>query len=138
MKQPSWSSTGLLAYYDRTSSGYEVINPHTQARVLLPNQTGQPGTWSPNGEYYLAPEINYIQTTGSSETGTSHLYRYSIRTSTSEDISGANDVEDVNASYSPDGGSIAFARKFLDAVRWSLGRQMDHESRWIEPPPNYR
>jgi Tol biopolymer transport system component len=122
--QPSWSSSGLLAYYDRTSNGYEVVNPLTQARVQFPNQTGQPGIWSPDGEYYLAPEINYFQAVGNSETGTSHLLRYRIQNSTSEDLSRANDVEDVDASYSPDGGTIAFARKFLDAVRWSLGRQL--------------
>jgi Tol biopolymer transport system component len=34
------------------------------------------------------------------------------------------DVEDAEAVYSPDGGSIALARKFLDAAQWSLGRQL--------------
>jgi Tol biopolymer transport system component len=33
-------------------------------------------------------------------------------------------VEDTEAVYSPDGSSIAFARKYLDAARWSLGRQL--------------
>ena len=122
--QPSWSPTDLLAYYDRTSNGYEVVNPLTQERVQLPNQTGQPGAWSPNGEYYLAPEISYLQAPGNYETGTSHLIRYRIQSNTTEDISGANDVEDVEASYSLDGGAIAFTRKFLDAERWSLGRQI--------------
>jgi Tol biopolymer transport system component len=122
--QPTWSTIGLLAYYDRTSSGYEVVNPLTQERVQLPNQTGQPGAWSPNGEYYLAPEISYFQSAGGNETGTSHLIRYRIQSNTSEDISGANDVEDVEAAYSPDGESIAFTRKFLDVERWSLGRQI--------------
>jgi dipeptidyl aminopeptidase/acylaminoacyl peptidase len=122
--QPSWSSTGLLAYYDRTSSGYEVINPLSQERVLLPNQTGQPGDWSPSGEYYLAPEIYYYQAPKDTERGTSHLIRYGVNSNTTEDISKSIDVEDVAASYSPDGSSIAFARKFLDAAHWSLGRQI--------------
>lgn len=122
--QPSWSSLGWLAYYDRTINGYEVVNPLTQQRVQLPNQTGQPGAWSPNGEYYLAPEISYLQAIGSYETGTSHLIRYRLTSTTTADISGANDVEDVEAGYSPEGGSIAFTRKFLDAERWSLGRQI--------------
>lgn len=122
--QPSWSPTGELAYYDRTSSGYEVYNPVSQERALLPNDTGQPGAWSQNGEYYLAPEISYLQTPGNYETGTSHLIRYRIESKSTEDISGANDVEDVEASYSPDGKAIAFTRKFLDVARWSLGRQI--------------
>jgi hypothetical protein len=122
--QPTWSATGLLAYYDQTISGYEVVNPLTQDSVQLPNQTGQPGAWSPNGEYYLAPEISYFQAAGSYETGTSHLLRYRINSNTSEDISGENSVEDVEVGYSPDGGLIAFTRKFLDVERWSLGRQI--------------
>ncbi len=122
--QPAWSESGLLAYYDRTSSAYEVLNLVTQERTQMPNQTGQPGAWSPNGAYYLAPEISYEQTSGNYETGTSHLLRYRIQDKTSKDISGDGSVEDVEAAYSPDGGSIAYTRKFLDAQHWSLGRQI--------------
>jgi Tol biopolymer transport system component len=122
--QPSWSPTGLLAYYDRTNSGYEVVNPVTQESVQISNQTGQPGAWSPSGEFYLAPEISYLQAAGGAETGTSHLIRYNIQSKTTEDISGENKVEDVEAGYSPDGKLIGFARKFLDAENWSFGRQI--------------
>ncbi len=122
--QPAWSSKGLLLSYDRTSSGYEVINLLTQGRILLANQTGQPGDWSPDGRYYLAPEIFYYQAPGETERGTSHLMRYSADTSNAEDISSSMDVEDAEAKYSPDGRSIALARKFLDATHWSLGRQL--------------
>jgi dipeptidyl aminopeptidase/acylaminoacyl peptidase len=101
-----------------------VINPRTQAHVQLSNKTGQPGNWSPDGEFFLAPEISYIQSNGNRETGTSHLLRYGIQTSTSENISGAEDVEDVEGDYSPNGKSIAFARKFLDLTNWSIGRQI--------------
>jgi Tol biopolymer transport system component len=122
--QPSWSPLGLLAYYDRTTSGYEVFNPITQERVQIANQTGQPGAWSPSGEFYMAPEISYMQAISGTETGTSHLMRYNIQSKTAEDLSGPNTVEDVEAGYSPDGSLIAFARKFLDAVHWSFGRQI--------------
>ena len=122
--QPSWSPTGLLAYYDQTFNGYEVFDPSTQQRVQVANQTGQPGVWSPNGEYYLAPEISYLQGGSGTETGTSHLMRYSIQGKTAQDLSGSTNVEDVEASYSPDGSLIAFARKFLDAEHWSVGRQI--------------
>jgi Tol biopolymer transport system component len=127
--QPGWSASGWLAYYDRTSSTYEVINPLTQRRTQLANQTGQPGNWSPDGEYYLAPEIYYSQPSGNVETGSSHLLRYGIQTGIAEDISGVEAVEDVEGIYSPDGGSIALARKFLDVTRWSLGRQI-----WLMNP----
>jgi Tol biopolymer transport system component len=122
--QPAWSSKGLLAYYDVTNSGYEVVNVLTQERLFLANQTGQPGDWSPGGEYYLAPEIFYYQAPDNTERGTSHLMRYTADNSQPQDISNSIDVEDAEAVYSPDGGSIAFARKFLDAAHWSLGRQL--------------
>lgn len=126
---PAWSTTGLLAYYDKTSNVYEVYNPATGERIQLPNQTGQPGAWSPDGKDYLAPEISYQQASGTTETGSSHLMRYRVRENSSLDLSGKGLVEDVEAVYSPTGQSIAFTRKFLDAAHWSPGRQI-----WIMSP----
>ena len=122
--QPAWSSAGLLVYYDRTDSQYEVFNPQNQARLGWPNQTGQPGAWSPDGNFYLAPEIYYHPSGEQGETGTSHLLRYPAQQGASEDLSLEGDVEDVGGVYSPDGTTIAFARKFLDRDHWSLGRQI--------------
>lgn len=122
--QPAWSKANRLAYYDRTSGGYEVYTPESKEKVLLPNATGQPGTWSPDGAYYLAPEITYLQASGGNETGNSHLLRYRIQDGTSDDISGESLVEDVEAVYAPDSSSIAFTRKYLDAERWTPGRQI--------------
>jgi len=127
--QPVWSSNGWLAFYDRTSQVYEVVNPKIDARVQLINQTGQPGNWSQDGELYLAPEIMYYPATGDTETGISHLFQYGIKAGTSGDLSKADNVEDVEGNYSPDGRSIAFARKYLDMERWSWGRQI-----WIMNP----
>lgn len=122
--QPSWSSKGILAFYDVTKASYEFLNIDTEERMLQANQTGQPGDWSPGGEYYLAPEISYYRAPDNTERGTSHLMRYDAANSQAQDMSNSPDVEDAEAAYSPDGGSIAFARKFLDAARWTLGRQL--------------
>ncbi len=121
---PVWSATGWLAYYDRTSSTYEVYNPLTQQRSQVTNQTGQPGAWSPNGAIFLAPEISYQPSSGSFETGSSHLFSYDVTGNKIENLSGGEAVEDVEAVFSPEGGTIAFTRKFLDAEHWSLGRQV--------------
>ena len=122
--QPAWASSGWLAYYDRTSSNYEMINPQTQARLEFPNQTGQPGSWSSDGLAYLAPEISYQPSAANTETATSHLLRYNLQSKAVVDLSPADAVEDVEGTYSPDGGWITFARKYLDERRWSLGRQI--------------
>lgn len=141
--QPSWSSTGWLAFYDRTNQSYEVINPEAKVKTQLQNQTGQPGNWSPDGDYYLAPEIMYYPASGSSEIGISHLLRYEIQSGSSSDLSSANEVEDVEGVYSPDGKSIAFSRKYLDMEHWSLGRQIwvmnadGSESHPITDEPDY-
>jgi Tol biopolymer transport system component len=127
--QPAWSSTGWLAFYDQTSQAYKVINPTTNVRLELLNQTGQPGNWSPDGAFYLAPEIMYYPAAGDTETGISHLFRYGAQAGTSGDLSKENNVEDVEGVYSPDGESIAFSRKYLDMERWSFGRQI-----WIMNP----
>jgi Tol biopolymer transport system component len=122
--QPSWSIRGWLAYYDQTSQVYEVFSPDTRERWQTPNQTGQPGCWSPDGNFYLAPELFYHPAEGNSETGTSHLLRYDIQQGTSADLSRENDVEDVEGCYSPGGEWIAFARKYLQEATWSFGRQL--------------
>jgi Tol biopolymer transport system component len=122
--QPLWSSKGMLAFYDITKAGYEFVNIDTKEMMLQANQTGQPGDWSPGGEYYLAPEISYYRAPDNTERGTSHLMRYDAVNGQAEDLSSSPDVEDAEAVYSPDGNSIAFARKFLDAAHWTLGRQL--------------
>jgi Tol biopolymer transport system component len=122
--QPSWSPTGELIFYDRTNQGYVVVNLQTRERVQIPNQTGQPGGWSPDGESYLAPEIFYYQSSEYAETGASNLIRYDLSTGTFENLSRGNDVEDVEGEYSPEGGVIAFARKYLHEERWEFGRQL--------------
>ena len=121
--QPAWSSSGWLAYYDRTNSNYEMTNPQTKARLEFPNQTGQPGSWSSDGFSYLAPEITY-QSKANTETATSHLMRYNLQSKAAADLSPADSVEDVEGTYSPDGNWITFSRKYLDGRRWSLGRQI--------------
>jgi Tol biopolymer transport system component len=122
--QPAWSSTGLLAYYDATARGYEITDHAGAERRFLPNQTGQPGEWNPAGDIYLAPEVSYYQAPENTERGISHLLSYDASTGAYEDLSSAMVVEDIEGVFSPDGGLIAFARKFLDATRWTLGRQL--------------
>jgi Tol biopolymer transport system component len=127
--QPGWSSKGWLAYYDRTSQAYEVVDPELQNRIQLINQTGQPGNWSFDGQFYLAPEIMYYPSSGDTETGISHLLQYSLAEEKSGDLSKEDNVEDVEGTYSPNGLLIAFSRKYLDMERWTFGRQL-----WIMNP----
>ena len=126
---PVWSATGKLAYYDQTSLAYILYDPQTQSSLRLPNQTGQGGSWSPDGRYFVAAEISYITLESQLEMELSRLLRYDTTTGAAVDLTGSNDLEDVAPLFSPDGTWIAFGRRYLDAARWTLGRPL-----WIMSP----
>jgi Tol biopolymer transport system component len=122
--QPVWSSTGRLAYYDQTSLAYILYDPVSQTSLSLPNQTGLGGTWSPDGRTFVAADIYYVTLGPATEMGISRLLRYDIATGAATDLSQMEFVEDAAPVFSPQGTLIAFARKYLDSARWSLGRPL--------------
>jgi len=122
--QPRWSATGKLAYYDQTALAYVIYDPQTGSTLRLPNQTGQGGSWSPDGRYFVAAEISFIPLNALNETGISRLLRYDAQTGAAVNLSFSTDVEDVTPVFSPDGELIAFGRKYVDTQRWTLGRPL--------------
>ena len=124
ISQPRWSPTGKLAYYDQTSQAYIIYDLQTGSSLRLPNQTGQGGSWSPDGRYFVAAEISITRLNATTEVGVSRLLRYDAETGAAVDLTRLDDVEDVNPVFSPDGGLIAFGRKYLDPARWTLGRPL--------------
>ena len=122
--QPRWSSNGKLAYYDQTGQAYIIYNPQTGSYLSLPNQTGQGGSWSPDGRYFVAAEISFTRLDATTDLGISRLMRYDAETGAAVNLTSAADVEDVTPVYSPDGGLIAFGRKYVDPERWTLGRPL--------------
>jgi Tol biopolymer transport system component len=123
-KDPGWSALGRLATYNATRQVYSIYDPANQETFSFSNDTGEPGTWSPDGGSYLVSEIYYIQQGDSAQIEPSHLLRYEIPSEKVLDLTVTNDVEDAYAAFSPDGRIIAFARKYLDAQRWTPGRQL--------------
>jgi Tol biopolymer transport system component len=121
---PVWSSTNRLAYYDQTSQAYILYDPQTQASLNLPNQTGQGGSWSPDGRYFVAAEVSYTSLNTQVEVGVSRLIRYDTTTGAALDLTRADDLEDFGPVFSPDGSQIAFGRKYLDPSRWKLSRPL--------------
>ena len=135
---PVWSSQGWLAIYDGALRGYalyrEVAADQAQLAFVIPNELGEAPTWSPDGENLVfatmlfLPEIPRTEVPGEAEPPKyySHLNRVSIVDGRQIDLSGEEAflVEDTGAAYSPDGGWIAFSRRYLDPSRWTLGRQL--------------
>ena len=124
---PDWSPGGLLTFYNQSLSAVAFLEPDSsQTANFVPNGLGYLGSWSPDGEYLILPEIVFPSETeqqGSDQADFfSHLYRVEAATMDVRDLS-LGTVEDASPAYSPDGEWIAFARKFLDD-RWTPGRQV--------------
>jgi Tol biopolymer transport system component len=130
--QPSWASNGRLAFYDTNEAAFIITQPGAGAGELarFPNQTGQPGDWQPGGAAYAAAEIFFLDpnTSGAlinlERLADSHLLLYPLDGGETQDLTQLEGIEDVAPEFSPDGDTLAFARKFLDVRQWTLGRQL--------------
>lgn len=131
--QPVWSSQGILALYDTNAAAYIFLDPQGGERARLPNKTGQSGAWSPDGRYFLAAEIFFLDENFSKELtnlepmADSRLLLFDWQQDTIQDLTPEETMEDASPAFSPDGEYLAFARKYLDITRWTPGRQL-----WLE------
>lgn len=135
---PDWSPTGWLTYYDEILKAIVVVDVRTvEEPVILqfiPNGLGQMGTWSPDGEVFVIPEIVFTQGQVDADPGSqtneeafySHLYRVEFESGRTVDISPGEEirVEDAAPVFHPDGELLAFTRKYLDERLWTPGRQI--------------
>ena len=130
---PRWGPDGRLSYFDTTRQAMVVQDLTTQAVSYIPDSSGEMGTWSPDGEFIVYPEIFFppepTPIPGAPEPEHtdkffSRLLRVTIATNATENLSGEGVVEDASPVYSPDGVWLAFARKSLDQARWTPGRQL--------------
>jgi Tol biopolymer transport system component len=146
---PTWSPTGLLAFYDTDDAAFIVAEPGVGERARFPNQTGQPGDWQPDGAIYAAAEIFFLDPNTSSalvnleRLADSHLLLYPLAGGDAQDLTLLEGIEDASPAFSPDGAYLAFGRKFLDVRQWSPGRQLwlrslsDGETRLLTNDPLY-
>ncbi|MEW6566594.1 MAG: Ig-like domain-containing protein [Chloroflexota bacterium] len=135
---PSWSPQGLLAYYDNSLRAIVIVDPTQGAEPppyrYFPSELGGTVSWSPDGAFLVFPDMIFPPTeagSGDESEGSqvlfySHLFRADVATGEVVDLwrTGAGLVEDASPIYSPDGMWIAFARKYLEPDRWTIGRQL--------------
>lgn len=125
-EQPQWSPDGLLSYYDRDLLAFVVRDAQGRVATQFPSQTGIAGDWSPDGRFFLFPEIylnEVSQLTNLESVSSSRLLRFGMDASR-VDLTGSDDVEDASPAFSTDGAWITFGRKFLDLQHWTPGRQI--------------
>ena len=131
---PHWSPAGLLTFYDTSRAAFVALDPRNGEQASFPNETGQPGSWSPDGRFYVTPEITFLTTSASDllpeveDLAASHLLRFALAGGEPENLTQAENLEDTAPAYAPDGRQLAFARRYLDVQRWTPGRQL-----WLMP-----
>ncbi len=116
--RPLWSAEGKLAFYEEEAQAFRIIDPAGAVPpASFPNTMGEPGAWTPDGDFFVAPDTDVTA-------HVSHLLKFLPINGLITNLSGDELVEDSSPAYSPDGQWLAFARKYLDANRWTLGRQV--------------
>lgn len=128
--RPAWSTLGWLSFFENERQGFVVQDIAGKEIGFLPNRTGETGSWHPDGSTFAAKEI-VLETFSSAETLTnSHLMIYDLThqnsrgEARSSDLTQAADLEDAAPAYTPDGEWLAIARRYLDNVRKTPGRQL--------------
>jgi Tol biopolymer transport system component len=120
LESPLWSPNGWLAYYNRTQLAYQFWHPTSGEKLTLPNQTGDDGSWSPDGRYFICTEILFLGDTLAPR----HLILFDLREKNTLDLSRGSFPEDVNPSFAPDGLTLAYSHKSLDPQLWTPGREL--------------
>jgi Tol biopolymer transport system component len=131
---PLFARDGRLAFLNLYEQVIVIYDFSTHETRRLPNTSGEMGTWSPDGQYLVFPEIT-SEPPPAPETGTpipelqldtffSHLTRVVVSTGQSENLSGREAVEDAAAVYSPFGEWLAFGRKNIEQDKWTPGKQL--------------
>ncbi|MCJ7513513.1 MAG: Ig-like domain-containing protein [Anaerolineales bacterium] len=141
---PVWAPDGKLAYYDGSLRAAVVLSsvdiPPGEVVAYVPNDLGLTGVWSADSSFLVSPEIAFLSEPQAGPTPVSeeseaafysHLMRAQVPSLSVTDLSAVSGdlVEDASPALSPDGQWLAFARKYLDQARWTLGRQL-----WLARP----
>jgi dipeptidyl aminopeptidase/acylaminoacyl peptidase len=126
----AWSPDRALLYYDPGLQAFILYDLTGGSAQRFPNLAGTPGDWAPQGEAYMAPEIDDTLAEDAAPLAQpSHIQRLDVETGEVIDLLAGGDTENADPVFSPDGNTVAFARRYLDARRWTPGRQL-----WLMAP----
>jgi Tol biopolymer transport system component len=144
---PLWSASGWLSYYQPALKRFVFLRSDSGERATFANESGEPGAWLPSGEAFIAPELLPSelstlrgpsgeaqnqqvdpQDLESVEAVSSRLMAFDLAQGQVRDLTRDPLLEDTAPAVSPNGRLLAFARKYIDAPRWTPGRQL-----WLMP-----
>ncbi len=120
-----------LSYASAPTGSMQFVSLATGERFAITSNLGTPAVWHPDSQQALIRDIDQIVYHGDESeehdehghdfSEAIHLFHTTISTQTGEVLEETGNVDDGNATYSPDGEWIAFGRKI---VRTNTGRQL--------------
>jgi Tol biopolymer transport system component len=108
-----------LAYYDQQQGGIRVVETAAGDVTDLPSLLGDSGTWSPDANQLVYPELQVID-----EGQYSQLLKADLLTNIITAVTELSATNDGGAAWSPLGDRIAFGRQVSAGGRSILGPQV--------------
>ena len=123
---PRWSGdSNTVAFYsaDSTQPGillYDIVPRDAEARLkFIPSAHGTMGALSPSGRQVIFPDLVFRDDQFFSHLQIADLAKREFAAFTDAD----GPIDDVAAQFSPDGSTVAIARRYTDS-RWTPGHQV--------------
>jgi TolB protein len=122
---PRWSPDGSrLGYFD-PQGGVRIVDLDTGNSQLIPNQLGEMGAWSPDGQILVLVDMSFA-----GESYRSYLIRADLAKGATHNLSGGEtEASDSAPAWSPTGEWVAFGRKALADGTPTPGQQL-----WLMRP----
>jgi Tol biopolymer transport system component len=123
-RTPVWSPLGQrLAFYDLTELAIQIVDLDSGEQQLF-DSLGGVGSWDPQGERMVLPEVSFHNQVGSGEV---LVVDFATRSINSLSVPGTS--EETMPRWSPDGAWIAYGRAQLADGTSTAGTQL-----WIMRP----
>ena len=108
-----------LAFYDQQQSGIAVVDTAANDQTMLPSLLGDSGTWSPDANQIIYPELQAYDAGQFSQ-----LLKANLISNVITAVTPLSTTNDGGAAWSPIGDLVAFGRQIGGGGRSILGPQV--------------
>ncbi|MFN4294572.1 MAG: Ig-like domain-containing protein [Thermoflexales bacterium] len=122
---PRYAPAGeKLAFYDGSTNNIVVLDLAADQRIELPSVLGDPGTWSPDGNQLIYPELEAFDAGRYDQ-----LLRADLTANIITPVTPLGPARNSGAAWSPLGDAVAFGRQEIGGSSGILGPQL-----WLIAP----